>query len=64
MKEGTSAVRNVQDLQAEGKTMHERRFGEPLKGQTLRFGAVVEYHPIEVRDQFWQESVPWYLSWM
>ena len=39
-------LRNVQDLIADGKTPYERRFGEPLKGPIIPFGAVVEYHPI------------------
>ena len=28
-----------------------RRFGEPLKGPIIPFGAMVEYHPISTRDQ-------------
>ena len=44
-------LRNVEDLLAEGKTPCERRFGEPLKGPIIPFGAMVEYHPISVRDQ-------------
>ena len=43
-------LRNVQDLLAAGQTPHERRFGEPLKGRVIPFGAMVEY-PITVRDQ-------------
>ena len=44
-------LRNVQDLLADEKTPYERRFGEPLKGPIVPFGAVVEYHPISTRDQ-------------
>ena len=32
-------LRNVQDLLADGKTPNERRFGEPLKGRVIPFGA-------------------------
>ena len=44
-----------------GKTPNERRFGEPIKGLIIPFGAVVEHHPISVRDQsrpssIWQEN--------
>ena len=44
-------LRNVQDLVAGGKTPCERRFGEPLKGPIIRFGALIEYHPISPKDQ-------------
>ena len=44
-------LRNVQDLLADGKTPHERPFGEPFKGPVKPFGAMVEYHPISPRDQ-------------
>ena len=30
----------------DGKTPYERRFGEPLKGPIILFGALLEYHPI------------------
>ena len=43
-------LRNVQDLPTDGKTPYERRFGEPFKGLTMLFGAMVEYHPISARD--------------
>ena len=35
---------------ADGKTLYERRFEEPLKGPIILFGAMVEYHPISTRD--------------
>ena len=41
----------VQDLLADGKTPYERRFGEPIKGPVIPFGAMVEYYPISSRDQ-------------
>ena len=44
-------LRNVQDLLADGKTPYERRFGEPFKGPIIQFAAMVEYHPISIRDQ-------------
>ena len=44
-------LRNVQDLQADGKTPCERRFGEPLKGPIITFGALVEYHQSSPQDQ-------------
>ena len=43
-------LRKVQDLLADVKTPNERRFGEPFKGSTIPFGAVVEHHPISTRD--------------
>ena len=44
-------LRNVQDLLADGETPYERQFGEPSIGPIIPFGAMVEYHPISVRDQ-------------
>ena len=44
-------LRNVQDLLADGKTPYERRFGEPFKGPTVLFAAMVEYHPSSPKDQ-------------
>ena len=38
-------------LLADGKTPHERRFGESLKGPVIPFGALVEYLPSSARDQ-------------
>ena len=40
-----------QDLLADGKTPHERPFGEPFKGPIVPFGAMVECCPISKRDQ-------------
>ena len=34
-----------------GGHFYERRFGEPLKGLVIPFGAMVEYHPISARDK-------------
>ena len=64
VKEGTSAVllqlgldnewycflRNIEDLLTDGKTQCERRFGIPFNGTVIAFGAMVEYHPISVKD--------------
>ena len=44
-------LRNVQDLLAAGITPYEKRFGESFKEPTIPFGAMVEYHPISVREQ-------------
>ena len=38
-------LRNVTDLSSDGKTLHERRFGEPFKG------SLVEYYHISAKDQ-------------
>ena len=59
-----SYLRNIQDLVSDGKTLNERRFGEPFKGPVILFGAMVECHPTLIRDQsrlhqFWQESFTW-----
>ena len=39
-------LRNIQDLLSDGKTLYERRFGIPLNGPVIPFGAMVEYHLI------------------
>ena len=44
-------LRNIQDLLGEGKTPYEWRFGEPLKGPMIPFGALIEYHPISSKRQ-------------
>ena len=44
-------LRNVQDQLADGKTPHERRFGESFKGPMIPFGALVEYLPNYERDE-------------
>ena len=36
-------MRNVQDLLSDGKTPHERRFGEPCKEPIIPFSSLVEY---------------------
>ena len=43
-------LRNIQDLLSDGKTPYERRFGVPLSGPVIPFGAMVEYHPISAKD--------------
>ena len=47
----------------DGKTPHERRFGEPFKGPIIPFGSMVEYHPISAKDlsrlhQFGKKVLP------
>ena len=37
-------LRNIQDLLSDGKTPHERRFGEPFKGPIIPFGSLIEYY--------------------
>ena len=34
-----------------GKTLSERRFGEPFKRPIIPFGSMDEYHPMSPRDQ-------------
>ena len=56
-------LRNVQDLLAEGKLPYERRFGEPLKGPIMPFGAMIDYHPSSPKDlarihQFGKKILP------
>ena len=43
-------LRNIQDKLSDGKTLCERRSGEPFKGPIIPFGAMVEYHPISAKD--------------
>ena len=44
-------LRNFQDTLADGKTLCERRFGEPFKGPIIPCGAMVEYCRISAREQ-------------
>ena len=44
-------LRNVTDLLSDGKTLYERRFGQPFKGPIIPFGSLVEYYPITAKDQ-------------
>ena len=37
---------NVQDLSSDGKTLYERRFGEPFSRPIILFGSMIEYQPI------------------
>ena len=46
-----SCLRNVTDLLSDGKTLYERRFGQPVNGPIIPFGSLVEYHPITAKDQ-------------
>ena len=44
-------LRNVIELLSDGKTPHERRFGQPFKGPIIPFDSSVEYHLVTVKDQ-------------
>ena len=44
-------LRTVTDLFSDGKTTHERRFGQPFKGPIIPFGSLVEYYPVTAKDQ-------------
>ena len=44
-------LRNVTDLLSDGKTLCERRFGQPFKGPVIPFGSLVEYHPFTAKEQ-------------
>ena len=44
-------LRNVTDLLSDGKTPHERRFGQPFEGPIIPLGSYVEYHSITAKDQ-------------
>ena len=44
-------LRSVQDLQADGRTPYERRFGDSSQGRVTPFGAMVEYHLISAEDR-------------
>ena len=46
----TAICETSQDLLSDGKTPHERRFGEPFKGPIVPFGAMIEYRPISAKD--------------
>ena len=43
-------LRNIQDLFSDGKSPYEERFGMPLNGPVIPFGAMVEYHTISGKD--------------
>ena len=45
-------LRNVTDLLSDGKTLYERRFGQPFKGPVIPFGSLVEYHTVTAKDQY------------
>ena len=53
----------MQDLLADGKTPHERRFvGESFKRMNIPFGALVEHLPNSERDKarnssIWKEDI-------
>ena len=35
----------------DGKTPYGRRFGESFRGPIIPFGALIEFHPISLKDQ-------------
>ena len=37
-------LRKVTNLLSDGKTLYERRFGQPFKGPSIPFGSLVECH--------------------
>ena len=43
-------LRNIQDLLSNVKTPYQRRCGVPSNGQIIPFGAMVEYHPVSVKN--------------
>ena len=43
-------LRHIKDLLSDGKTPYERRFGVPLNGPVIPFGAMVKYHTISAKD--------------
>ena len=56
-------LRNVQDFLSDGKTLDERRFGEPFKEPVIPFGSMIEYHPSSALDlsrihQFGKKVLP------
>ena len=44
-------VRHIQDLLADGKTLHERSCDTPFRGPIRPFGSVIFYHPISTKDK-------------
>ena len=61
-------LRNIQDLLFDGKRPYEWRFGIPFNGSRIPFGAMIEYHPISVKDlsklSMWsQKCLVKYLLW-
>ena len=58
--EGYYYLRDVQDLQADGKSQNERRFGESFKGTIIPFDASVGHLPNSEKDKnssIWKESI-------
>ena len=56
-------LRNVQDLLSDGKTPHERRFGEPFTGLLIPFRSMIAYHHTSAKDlsklhQFGKKVLP------
>ena len=49
--ECSCVLRNVQDLQSDGKPPYERRFGGPFSGPIILVGLLVEFQKISTKDQ-------------
>ena len=56
-------LRNVHDLQADGQTLHERRFDSPLHGPIIPFGAGVKFYPMSAKYQGRVHQFGTSLSW-
>ena len=59
----TATCETYKDLLSDGKTPHERRFGEPFKGPIIPFGSMVEYRTTSATDlsrlhQFGKKVLP------
>ena len=48
---------NVQDLLADGKTLYERRFGEPFDGPVIPFDSMVVKAPL-IWYEFFSLNIP------
>lgn len=54
-------LRNIHDLDAEGKTAYEKRFGVPFAGPIIPFGAGIQYkpnRPKEIDELKWTKNKP------
>ena len=54
-------LRNIHDLDAEGKTAYEKRYGIPFAGPIIPFGAGIKYKPSrpkEVDELKWRKVKP------
>ena len=46
-----TSLRNVTDQLSDGKTHHEKRFGQPCKGPIIPFGSLIECYLLSAKDQ-------------